>query len=637
VGAGVAGVAAVPSVLRTAAVEVLLFAVCGYAPARVLVGGPLAPWRPLFVLPLGATISGLVMAALGVLHVPFAVSLSAVLAAALVADAWVLRNGGRRGIRAGAPGAGPRAGAPSASARRRIALPLALAAIVAAISLVPVFRSGFATIPGQNGDAILVVGSATFVEHAPPTAQRLDLPINHIPLQWRSKYPIYYALAAVSALAGQDPIAAFAPLSALLLALTALGFYVFARYALRAPPWVALLAVFLIPLDRILMYVTVHPYYNELWGQFALPFFLLCGWHYLREPSRRSLTLTAIFGVFSLLAYPLVIPFPVFFFVPAVAAIAWRRPQRDDVSSVQPLAARARQPWRRPWVWLAALVLMLPLAVLVRGFFEKTLSALAVLAPWTSLANWHGTALPYITGPRFFGLPGSGALDYAGMVGVCVLAVVGLRRVAAPARIPLATMTVASALVGLYFRVRTDGELFWFKDMSFLGPYVLLAALVGIASLITSAARARAAIGVAAAAAALVVVPIGAAREIDSTFDNATRGILGLRVWNRELPRGSSVRIDVPPGGTQLWVTYMFKDHRICSLHPLGGFFPHPALSRKADFVIAERIQPRPLDATGAPLLRNQQFELWRMNPALPGPDLCSRQLGDITSVAIGF
>src|SRR5581483_2971975 len=144
------------------------------------------------------------LAVLGLLHVPLKLSLAIVITLALVA---VIRFRPR----------GPRV-KPNRARLEQMVIALLLAGMVALVSLIPIFRSGFATVPGQNGDAILVVGSATLVEHAPPTATRLDLPINRIPLQWRSKYPIYYALAAVSTLAGQTPIQAFATVSALMLA-----------------------------------------------------------------------------------------------------------------------------------------------------------------------------------------------------------------------------------------------------------------------------------------------------------------------------------------------------------------------------------------------------------------------------------
>ena len=404
--AGVVGASAVPAVLRTGVVAVALYAVCGYTPAKLLVRRQLPDAWPLMVLPLGAVFSSIPLAVLGLLHVPLKLSLAIVITLALVA---VIRFRPR----------GPRV-KPNRARLEQMVIALLLAGMVALVSLIPIFRSGFATVPGQNGDAILVVGSATLVEHAPPTATRLDLPINRIPLQWRSKYPIYYALAAVSTLAGQTPIQAFATVSALMLALTALGLFLFARYALRAPPALALLTAFLVPLDRIVMYVTVHPYYNELWGQFTLPFILLSGWLYLTQPGRRNAVLFVCFVVLGLLAYPLMLPFPLFFLL-AGGWVLWRR---RDGSPGWISGLRITRPRMSAWIWVPiAVVIAVPVGfVLVRGFFEKTLSALAVIAPWRSLAGWHGTALDFLPWPRFVGMPGSTWLDYVGLAVVCVLA-----------------------------------------------------------------------------------------------------------------------------------------------------------------------------------------------------------------------
>ncbi|MEA2160541.1 MAG: hypothetical protein QOD66_2921 [Solirubrobacteraceae bacterium] len=634
VSAGVAGLSAVPAVLRTGVVAIALFALCGYAAAQTLVRGEEAPHRALMVLPLGAVISALSLAILGLLHVPLKVSLALVIIAAAVSVLWARRQ-------ETAPEAPPPAttGA-ERSALIRVGLPLFLAAMVGLISLVPIFRSGFATVPGQNGDAIMVVGTAVLLEHAPPTATREDLPISHIPLEWRSKYPIYYPLAAVSTLAGQDPIQAFATLAALILALTTLGFFLFARYVLRAPFWISLLALFVVPLDRIVMYVVMHPYYNELWGQFTLPFILLAGWRYLTAPDRRSGALFALFLLLGLLAYPLMVPFPVLFLA-AGGVVVWRRRRRVGESPRWIAALELPRPRARPWVWIPVVVVAVPVClVLVRGFLEKTVSALKVLAPGTDLSGWHGTALGYLPWPRFVGMPGSAWIDYVGMAIVCGLAVYGLTRASAvsrEARRPLATMAIVTALIGVYFHVRTDGELFYFKDLAFLGPYLLMLALIALASLATGSRRGRSLIGIAGLLVSLVVVGASAGSEINSTFDNATRSVLALRTWSRELPKGSSIRIDVPPSGSQLWATYMFSSHPEAALSPLGGIFPHPPRFRKADYVVALITQPRPADAVGPVLLRNRQFQLWRMNPRVPGPALKTRLLiYDTSSITIG-
>ena len=83
-------------------VAIAFFALCGYAPARTLVRGELEPHRALLVLPLGAAISALSLAILGLLHVPLTVSLVVVILAAAAATA------GDGGDGAAAPGAGAR-------------------------------------------------------------------------------------------------------------------------------------------------------------------------------------------------------------------------------------------------------------------------------------------------------------------------------------------------------------------------------------------------------------------------------------------------------------------------------------------------------------------------------------------------
>jgi hypothetical protein len=234
-------------------------------------------------------------------------------------------------------------------------------------------------------------------------------------------------------------------------------------------------------------------------------------------------------------------------------------------------------------------------------------------------------------------MPGAGVVDYIGLAVVCGLAVAGLRRSRVDAGAPLLAMVLLAALIAVYFRVRGEGELFFFKDLAFVGPYVLMLALFELGALAAATARNRAALGALGLAAALIVVPASSARELDGTFDNATPSILALHSWDRALPAGTSVRIDVPASGIQLWTTYMFNDHPLSALDPLAGFFPHPRHGRKADYVIAERSQPRPVDARGRPVFENDGFALWRMKPSVPGPDVSSRQLSDITGIVTGF
>jgi hypothetical protein len=631
---GVVGVAAVPAVVRTAVVGIAFFALCGYPVACALVRDDLKAHRAVLVLPLGATVVCLALAVLGLLHVPLAVSLAAVIAVAAIANVRELRQRGRRS--AGAADAGA-ARAARAAWIVRIALPITLAGVVALISLLPSFRSGYASVPGQNGDAILVVGTAELLEHAPPTATRTNTPIPSIPLEWRSKYPIYYALAGISTLAGQDPIVAFPTVSAIVLALAALGFFLFARYLLRAPPWLALLAVFVLPLDRIVMYVTIHPYYNELWGQFTLPYMLLFGWRYLNAPSRRGAILFALFAVLCLLAYPLVLPFPAVFLI-ATALVVWRRRHAEGQRVRWISGLELPRPGPRSWLWIPIIAIAIPVvAVLGRGFVEKTWTALQVILPGSSLAGWSGSALPFLPFPEFVGMPGSAVVDFVGLAVVCLLAAVGVSRLRSEVRWPVGAMVLLTALIGVYFRARTDGQLFFFKDLAFVGPYVLMLALVSLAWLATSRAWRRAAVGLAGIAAALIVIPAGAGREVDVTFPQANKYVMQIRTWNRELPNGSSVLVDIYPSGWQLWASYMLVNHPLSTPDPLDGIFPHPPIGDKAEFLIAMRIKPPPKWAVvGKPILSNAQFEVWRENPKLKYPNVSTRPLiYDLTHITI--
>jgi hypothetical protein len=224
-------------------------------------------------------------------------------------------------------------------------------------------------------------------------------------------------------------------------------------------------------------------------------------------------------------------------------------------------------------------------------------------------------------------MPGTRVLGYLGLAAVCALAVLGLRRVRPELRIPLGVMVAVTALVGIYFRLRTGGELFFFKDLAFLGPYVLSLALLGLAGVVASRRRVVAMVGAAGLAVTSVVVAVGAELEVHQTYPQATPSVLALASWDRAMPRAASVRIDVPPSGWQLWAAYMLHDHPLAALTPLGGFFPHPPAGRKADYVLTNRPQPRPADAVGRPLLQSVQFELWRMSPTTPGPDVSRRGL----------
>jgi hypothetical protein len=595
--------------LRAGAATAVLFAVCGYGAALLMTPRELWPHRHLLVLPLGAAVSAVALGALGIAHVPFGVSLPVVLVAGAVVAALAHRR--RETDR--------EAGAGSLGAR--LGWPLLLAAVVAVVALSPVWRTGFGTVVGQNGDVVLAVGSAELVKHAPPTAIRADLPVDRIPLVWRSKYPIFYPLAAVSQLSGLDPIATFPYLAAALLGLVAIGIFLLARVGLRAPPAAALAAMAAVGLSRLPIHVADHPFFNQLWALFSLPFILLAGTCFLREPSRRSLALLVLFGAIGAFAYPLMLPFPALF----LAVGAWRE--------------RERLRLRRPSVPVAAgaLAALAVAAVLVRGVVEKAVSAAIALSPWGDLGGWSGNALLNIPFHRALGLfdPGGVVLVAAAVAVVLGAAAYAVWRAPRDAGVPLGVTVGAGLLAAAYFRHRTQAELFYFKTVGFAGPLAAMLAVVGLADLARRPRGWGIAAGVALAAFA-VAVAVNSRRELLATNVYVSRDVLAIRDWSRSLPRGATVRIDVPPGGHQLWAAYMLADRRVCALRPLIGFFPYPPQSRRADYAVAYSVSGRPRDATGPAVRRTRQFTMWRLRPGLPGPDICSRRMIDsITSVQI--
>ena len=596
-------------IVRPGLAAVVLFGVCGVGATRLLLPGEWRPYRALFVLPVGAACSTLALTVLGLAHVPLGVSLPVVLAAGALVALASLRLRGE-------PAAATIPPLPRVPSRVvRIFVPLALGLAIGTIGLLPSLRTGIATVQGQNGDAILAVGTADFLRHAPPTEIRPDLPLDRVPIQWRSKLPIYYGLSAVSMLAGRGQIQSFSPLGSLVLAMFAIGILLLAVLGLRAPPIVGLAAAFLVALDRIVVYVTIHTYYNQLWAMMTLPFVLLCGWRFLRAPSPRSAILALLFTALALFTYPLLLPYPALF----LAVVAWTE------------RARARD-WLRSmrlprWGLVVAVAVAIPVAaVLVRGVVEKVIPALDALRPGGDLSGWGGgTVLPYLPFGRFLGVETSPlALEIAIVGAVLGAAALGLRRSSRDVAAGIGAVALGAIVSGAYLRVRGQGELFWFKDLSFAGPLILTAALIGLASL-----RERRGLRVVAAAGlALLVVGLydGTRREVAVTYELGSRNVLELRRWDREIPASATVRIDVPPGSWQLWSWYLLGRHRVCALNPLGGFFPHPPFGLHATYGLELRPQPPPIDAIGPPVLANADFQLYRLRP-LPTRDTASKAL----------
>ncbi|MCA1680833.1 MAG: hypothetical protein LC777_18740, partial [Actinobacteria bacterium] len=192
----------VPETVRATVPALALFTLCGYPVARLALPERMLPHLWLMALPLGAVSSSLALTFLGIARLPFEASLALVIAAG-AASAVAVR------VRLGPARARGNDFEAAGSTALRALWPAYLAALLVALTLLPAFREGSVAVLGQNPDAHLVTGAVEVVREGSPTHVDPDLPVDRVSPLWRSKYPIFYSLAAVSSLSGLDPIRVF--------------------------------------------------------------------------------------------------------------------------------------------------------------------------------------------------------------------------------------------------------------------------------------------------------------------------------------------------------------------------------------------------------------------------------------------
>jgi hypothetical protein len=591
--------------LRAGGVAVGLFGVAGFGLTRLLLPAALRRYEPLWVVPVGACASALLLTVLGFAYVPFKLSLAIVIAAGVALGAVAVRA----------------RGAPDARGVLRSAWPAYLAVILAAIALIPYLRSGFPTVIGEGSDAHLAVGTAEFLQHNHPASVNPDGPVDRVPFLWRSKQPIYYALGGVATLSGLEPYETISPLAGLVLGLAAVGLFLLARELLYAGLAGALLAMAIAGLDRMVLHTGMHPYFNQTWGWFTLPFALVLSWWTVRERSRGAAVLLALFLALGAFAYPLALPIPLL-----GLAVFWtldRRERRRRGEHVMSLDPRRLYRGRRSLIWLVPLGVLLAIPVL--GVVEKLWTAAEVVLPGSSLEDWGGDLFGFVPAHQFFSLPHA-TLWWLAVAAMGVLAAWALSRVPRPLAIGLATVIVCFLAAAAYFRQRDLGWYFEFKALAFVAPLLVTIAAVGASRL-----RPRV-LAVLALGAFLVAAQASARQELDRTTNQLPQTILGLRDFDRALPEGASVRLDVNPP-LQIWVAYMMSGQPLCSPLPLlDTSYPHVPRSRRADYILIERkllplARGRHPDLAGPPVRENPDFLLYRARPGIPGPENCSRRM----------
>lgn len=590
---------AVPDTLRALAAAVVLFGLVGTGLTRLLLPASLRRHELLWVLPVGACASGLALMAVGFTGLPFALNLSAVIVAGAALTVFAFRRD------------------PGPPARGGMGWPLLLALIVVAVALIPmIVQMHFATVTGDGSDAHLAAGSANFLQHAHPTGENLALPTDRMPLLWRSKYPIYYAFAGVASLSGLETWQTLAPLAAVLLALAAIGMFLLARDLLGASAAVAACAMGFAGLGRMVLHTGMHPYFNQTWGYMAMPFALVLAWWLVRSGERPrdrrgSAVLLAMFSAVLVFAYPLALPFVAL----PLAVLLWSEWRRRTAEGrpVPRLRSLYRGPWSLLYLVPVAAVALFPL----RGVYEKVVSASRLmLDPSASLSAWGGDLQAFIPMTHFINLPDHLVTRLA-MGAIVFLAFRELHR-----HQPRALFWGLGVVLAVFlwqasaFRGREFGFYFHFKILAFTAPLLLVLLAVHLG-------RARR-WGPPVLAAFAVATGFAVRDEIEATGRQLGRDTIELAAWASELEPDASVRLDME-GGLQLWGAYFLADRRTCSAEPfLESDYPHVVQSRKADYVVVYRKSPRPLEAVGEPLRENVDYALYRMNPLMPGPDLCS-------------
>jgi hypothetical protein len=594
----------VQAALRAAVAAVLLFGVCGFGVARLLLPAHARRYEPLWALAAGACASGLAMTVLGFAYVPFKVSLAATVAGGLALSLYALRRtGGER------------------PPLRALAWPVFIAALLVAVALLPYFRSGFPTVAGHGSDAFHAVGAAEFLQHNHPSAVNPDGPLDEMPPLWGSKQPIYYVLGAVATLSGLEPYQALSPLAAVVFGLAAIGLFLLARELLGASLPAALLAMGITGLDAMALRTVLNPYFNQTWGYLAFPFSLVLAWWAVRDRHRGAAALLVLFGVVGALAYPLAVPIPALA-VAVFFALDLRERRRRGAPTGLPSAGAL---WRggRGLVWIVpvALALAVPAAA---GAGKAWDAARLLLDPGSSLRGWGGDVFDFIPAHEFFALA-TGTLWWLAVAAMVALAAWLLSTLPRPVGWGIGAVLVTFLAAGAWFRQREFGQYFEFKTLAFAAPLLVACAVVALSRL----GRA----GAVVLAALVVSAVLGARLELHKHGHQLLAEQLELRDWSRDLPRDASIRLDTWPPN-QLWGSYMLARNPLCSQYPLlHTDYPRVELSRKADYILVDwvgadfyRHRPPP-DAAGGPLRSNGRFWLYRMKNDVPGPDRCSRRL----------
>jgi len=121
--------------------------------------------------------------------------------------------------------------------------------------------------------------------------------------------------------------------------------------------------------------------------------------------------------------------------------------------------------------------------------------------------------------------------------------------------------------------------------------------------------------------------------EAGPTLQQVTVDMFALRDWSNELPKGTSIRDDLPPTGLQLWANYFLYKHPISGPYPiLHTTYARMPFGVTGTYALTPRFVPghgferwpRPQHTDPVPVKQNFSFILWRLHMPKKYPDTSS-------------
>ena len=182
----------------------------------------------------------------------------------------------------------------------------------------------------------------------------------------------------------------------------------------------------------------------------------------------------------------------------------------------------------------------------------------------------------------------------------------------------------------MYLRHRQYGYYFHFKLLAFIGPLVMVMAAVGAARLRRWGAVALAVLAVATAGSAVA--------ELAATGSQLPQATIQLASWAPLAARGRLGPAGHVAAAAAVGRLLPALPRRLCSQLPLlDTDYPHVAVSRKADYIVATQAAGRPVDAVGPVLRHERGLPPVPREPGRPRGRHCTQRRYDRIYTGIGW